>query len=93
MEKRFISVADASRSFVDCVNEVHSQNITFVLIKDGRQVARLAPDPGQICTGRDLAAAIAKTAPLSEAEVLVFHRDLLEARKTLKAPTDKWRSY
>ncbi|HZQ47347.1 MAG TPA: hypothetical protein VFC07_10075 [Verrucomicrobiae bacterium] len=90
MRKTMISVTEAARNFADCVNRAHYQNVTFVLLKNGSPVARLVPDNEKVCTGRDLAGALAK-AELSEAEAAVWHRELQAARKTLKAPADKWR--
>lgn len=85
-----ISVTEAARNFADCVNRAHYQNVTFVLLKNGSPVARLVPDSEKVCTGLDLAATLAKTA-LPGDEAAAWHRDLQTARKTLKAPADKWR--
>ncbi len=90
MPKTTISVTDAARNFADCVNRAHYQNVTFVLLKNGSPVARLVPDSEKVCTGRDLAEALA-TADLSEAEAAAWYRDLQAARKSLKTPADKWR--
>ena len=90
MRKTTISVTDAARNFADCVNRAHYQNVTFVLLKNGSPVAQLAPDNEKVCAGRDLAEALAKT-ELSEEEARAWRRDLRTARKTLKAPADKWR--
>jgi antitoxin (DNA-binding transcriptional repressor) of toxin-antitoxin stability system len=90
MRKTTISVTEAARNFADCVNRAHYQNVTFVLLKNGSPVARLVPDSEKVCTGRDLIEALAK-AKLSEAEAKAWLRDLKKARKTLKAPLDKWR--
>jgi len=90
MRKTSISVTEAARNFADCVNRAHYQNVTFVLLKNGSPVARLVPDNEKVCTGRDLAEALAKT-KLSEAEAKAWRRDLKKARKTLKAPLNKWR--
>jgi antitoxin (DNA-binding transcriptional repressor) of toxin-antitoxin stability system len=68
---------------------VHYQNLTFVLPKNGRPVARLSPAKEKVCTGRDLAAAIARN-ELPESEAKAWNRDLRKARKSLKAPSDKW---
>lgn len=89
MRKTSISVTEAARNFADCVNRAHYQNVTFVLLKNGSPVARLVPDNEKVCTGRDLAGALAKT-ELPEAEAAAWHRELQTARKTLKAPADKW---
>jgi hypothetical protein len=44
----------------------------------------------KVCTGSELAKALAKTS-LSEDAGIAWRRDLRAARKTLKAPVDKWR--
>ncbi len=90
MKKTSITVTEASRNFADCVNRAHYQNITFVLLKNGEPVARLVPDNEKVCVGRDLAEALVK-AGLPENEARAWHRDLEAARKSLKAPADKWR--
>jgi antitoxin (DNA-binding transcriptional repressor) of toxin-antitoxin stability system len=90
MRKTTISVTEAARNFADCVNRAHYQNTTFVLLKNGLPVARLTPDSEKVCTGRDLAAALAK-AGLSKEEAVGWRRDLQTARKNPKAPADKWR--
>jgi antitoxin (DNA-binding transcriptional repressor) of toxin-antitoxin stability system len=89
MRKTTISVTDAARNFADCVNRAHYQNVTFVLLKNGSPVARLVPDNEKVCTGRDLADALAKT-ELSQAEAAAWHRELQGARKTLKVAAQKW---
>jgi hypothetical protein len=90
MEKKRITVTYAARNFADCVNRAHHQNVTFVLLKNGSPVARLIPDNEKVCTGRELAEALAKT-KLPQAEAAAWHGELKTARKTLKAPADKWR--
>ena len=90
MRKTNISVTEAARNFADCVNRAHYQNTTFVLLKNGAPVARLVPDNEKVCTGRDLAEVLARVT-LPEAEAVAWHRDLHAARKTLKAPLNKWR--
>ena len=90
MRKTTISVTEAARNFADCVNRVHYQNVTFVLLKNGSPVARLVPDNEKVCAGSDLAEALAKT-ELPDVEARAWRRDLQTARKTLKTPADKWR--
>jgi len=87
--KRLISVTEAARNFADCVNRVRYQNVTYVLLKNGYPVARLAPETGKACTGADLAATLAKVS-LSEQEAKAWRRDLQNARRHLKPPSDKW---
>ena len=90
MQKRTISVTEAARNFADCVNRAHYQGVTFVLLKNGMPVARLVPDGGTTCTGRDLAEVLAQ-ADLPASEAADWYRDLQAARKSLKAPEDRWR--
>ena len=61
MDKTIISVTDAARNFSDCVNRVHYQNTTFVLLKNGLPMARLVPDSERVCSGRELADVLSKT--------------------------------
>jgi antitoxin (DNA-binding transcriptional repressor) of toxin-antitoxin stability system len=89
MKATTITVTEAARNFADCVNRVHYQNMTFVLLKNGRPVARLEPEHEKRCTGRALAKALAG-AELSPEEACDWHRDLQAARKNLKTPTKKW---
>ena len=67
------------------VNRAHYQNVSFVLLKNGKAVARLIPDKEIICTGRELARALAD-AQLPENEARLWHRDLQVARKALNDP-------
>ena len=90
MKETTITVTEAARNFADCVNRAHYQNTTFVLLKNGKPFARIEPDSEKRCTGRDLAAALAKT-DLPAAEARNWHDELRNARKGLKTPTDKWR--
>ena len=89
MEK-VISVTEAARNFADCVNRAHYQNVTFVLLKSGSPVARIVPDSEKVCTGTDLANALAGS-KLTSDEASAWGRDLRSARKRLKHVTDKWR--
>jgi antitoxin (DNA-binding transcriptional repressor) of toxin-antitoxin stability system len=90
VKKVSISVTDAARNFADCVNRARYQNVTFVLLKNGSPVARLVPEQHEkVCLGRDLAEALAGI-ELLEGEARSWRRDLSAARKTLRAPVDKW---
>ena len=88
--KRIISVTDAARNFADCINRAHFQNVTFVLLKSGSPVARIVPDNERVCTGGELASALAGLKLPSE-EANAWNRDLRNARSRLKPPLDKWR--
>jgi antitoxin (DNA-binding transcriptional repressor) of toxin-antitoxin stability system len=90
MKKKAISVTEAARNFADCVNRVHYQNLTYVLLKNGAPFARLVPDNEKVCSGRDLAKALQEV-ELSPDEARAWARDLRAGRRKLKAPTDKWR--
>jgi antitoxin (DNA-binding transcriptional repressor) of toxin-antitoxin stability system len=90
MKKKAISVTEAARNFADCVNRVHYQNVTFVLLKNGLPVARLVPNDEKTCTGRELAEALADV-KLSPENALAWQADLRKARKVLKAPVNRWR--
>jgi antitoxin (DNA-binding transcriptional repressor) of toxin-antitoxin stability system len=83
-------VTEAARNFADCLNRVHYQNVTFVLIKNGAPFARLIPEPPpKVCFGRDLAKILARS-ELSSDEASDWQADLKAARKTLSAPIDAW---
>jgi len=89
MKKTHITVTEAARNFADCVNRVHYQNVTFVLLKNGEPFARLVPGNEKVCAGRDLAEALSKTG-LPETEARAWRRDLRTARRRLKAPSNRW---
>ena len=89
MKKLAISVTEAARNFADCINRVHYQNTSFVLLKNGKPLARIVPDSEKVCTGRELAEALAQV-ELSPAEARAWHKDVMAARKALKSPEDKW---
>ena len=84
-----ISVTEAARNFADCVNRVHYQGMTFVLLKNGTPVARIVPHDNKTCTARELAEAL-REVKLSTENAKAWHRDLQKGRKILKAPIDKW---
>jgi prevent-host-death family protein len=90
MKKTSISVTEAARNFADCVNRVHYQNMTFVLLKNGTPVARIVPHESKTCTGKELAEAL-REVKLSPENAKDWYRDLQKGRKILKAPVDKWR--
>jgi len=89
VNKVAISLTEAARNLADCVNRAHHQNASFVLLKNGKPVARLVPESERVCTGRDLAEAMEK-AGLSMEEARAWHKDLAAARRRLTAPRDKW---
>jgi antitoxin (DNA-binding transcriptional repressor) of toxin-antitoxin stability system len=84
-----ISVTEAARNFADCINRAHYQNQSFVLLKNGKAVARLVPETEKVSTGADLAKALEGVA-LSSEEASAWHKDLVAARKALKPQGNKW---
>ena len=90
MKTETISVTQAARSFADCVNRAHYQNVTFVLLRNGSPIARIVPDGQRYKTGKDLAEALAKV-DLPEDEARAWYKDLQAARKSLRPVKDKWR--
>lgn len=90
MNESTVSVLEATRHFADCLDRVRSENTTLVLTEKGEAVARLVPENGRHCTGRDLAAAMSRAA-LSADEAAAWHRDMSAARETLRPPEDQWR--
>ena len=89
MKKMEISVTQAARNFAECVNRAHYQKMSFVLLKNGKALARLVPESEKVCKGADLAAAVA-SAELSPAEARAWHEDLVRGRSRLSAPKNKW---
>ena len=86
MKKTRITVTEAARSFADCVNRVHYQRTSFVLLKNGKAMVCLVPDEENVCLGRDAAEALAK-GRLSPEEAKAWQLDLRAARKFLKPPS------
>jgi prevent-host-death family protein len=90
MKDTAISVTEASRNFAHCVNRVHYQNRSFVLVKNGKALARIIPETEKVCTGKDLAEALAQI-DISPNDALAWRKDLVRTRKILKSAEDKWR--
>ena len=87
MSETVITVTQAARNFVDCVNRAHYRNETFVLRKNGVSLARLVPDGERTCTSEQLAAAVAGNS-LTLVEARAWAKDLKTARKALKGPVE-----
>jgi len=85
-----ITIAEAARDFPDCVERAHSENRTFIVVKNGVPLARVVPEGVHRCAGRDLAAALTKVS-LSPDDARAWSEDLRSARNTLLPPEDKWR--
>ena len=89
MKKTVITVTEGARNFADCLNRAHYQNMTFVLLNNGKPFARIEPDNEKRCTGSDLAKALAKI-ELPAEEARRWHLDLQRGRNNAKLPSDKW---
>ena len=90
MKKTVITVTEAARHFADCINRVHYRHQSFVLVKNGKPLARIVPEAGKRCTGAELAEALADI-ELSAADALAWRQDLLKGRKSLEPVENKWR--
>jgi antitoxin (DNA-binding transcriptional repressor) of toxin-antitoxin stability system len=89
MQRTTITVTEAARNFAECVNRAHYQNVTFVLLKNGAPVARLVPDGGKLCTGRDLAQSV-NGHKLPPGEARAWSRETRRGRNSLRPPRTKW---
>ena len=89
MKKTTITVTEAARNFADCVNRAHYQQQSFVLLKNGKPVARLIPEMEKICTGKELADALERV-ELAPEEARAWHKDLVAARRALRPQGNKW---
>ena len=89
MKPQPITVTEAARNFSECINRARYQEVTFVLMKNGTPVAELTPTREKVCSGRDLAAMLAKTS-LTDEEAKAWRNDLEASRKILDEPRNKW---
>jgi prevent-host-death family protein len=89
MKSEEISVTDAARNFADCVNRAHYQGVTFMLLKNGKPVARITPATERRCSGEQLAKILAQV-KLPSSEARLWRKELKTARRALQRPIDKW---
>ena len=90
-----ISVTEAARNFAECVNRTRYQGTTFVLLKNGKAVARMIPDTPKIKKGKELASALRealKNAHLTSNEAKAWLYDLEEGRRGDRPPGSRWPS-
>lgn len=92
MKKTTVTVTEVTRNLAHCIKRVHFHNRSFVLFQSGKQVARLVPAIEKICTGKELAEAIAEV-DLSPTDALAWRKDVLNARKAIKIVEDKRRRF
>ena len=94
METTSISVTQASRGFADCVNRVHYQGASFILLKNGNPVARIVPAAQKPTRGKELAAALREAVEnvhLTVEEATLWLHDLELARGSRPSPVMPWR--
>jgi len=90
MNEKTLTVDEAARSLVECVNRAQHENMVFILVKNGVPVARLVPEPERRCTAAELADALHEH-PLTPDEARAWREDMSKARETLLPPEVKWR--
>ena len=91
----WISVTEASRNFADCVNRARYQDTAFVLLKNGKAVARIVPETPRPKRGAELASALRNAlqkAHLTPDEAEAWRQELEEARRGDLPPVGKWPS-
>jgi prevent-host-death family protein len=90
MEKK-ITVSEAARHFAKYVKHAHQDGDSFIIIKNGKPVAKLMPICDRPHTGRELAKALAGIR-LSHEEAVAWQKDLKEGLEFLQPPADKWQA-
>ena len=90
MKETTVALENASSGLADWVARARREHTTFVVLDAAVPVARLVPTPVPLCTGAELARALATT-DLSPDEARAWADDLRQARATLNTPEDKWR--
>lgn len=88
-------MTEAARNFAEYVNRTRYQGSTFVLLKNGKAVARIVPEIPKIKKGKELAAALRealKNAHLTSNEAKAWLYDLEESRRGDRPPGARWPS-
>lgn len=84
-----LSVTEASRSFIECVNRVYSRNETFAVVKLGVPYALLVPASPSGCNTHELADDLAGAAlPAEDRRGLAAA--VRKGRKALKRLENPW---
>ena len=94
MEIVSISVTEASRNFADCVNRARYQGTTFILEKNGVQVARIVPTVRKPERGQEVAAVLRKAVEdvhPGEEEATSWLHDLEQSRGAMAPQGKPWR--
>jgi antitoxin (DNA-binding transcriptional repressor) of toxin-antitoxin stability system len=95
MKTQSISVTEAARNFAECVNRTRYQDTIFVLLKNGKAVARIIPETHKVKKGKELAPALRdalQDAHLTPNEAKAWLHDLEESRLGERPPVAKWQS-
>lgn len=84
-----LSVTEASRSFSECVNRVHSRKESFAIVKLGVPYALLVPASAPGCNSHELAEDLAP-ASLPAEDRRALAAAVRKGRKTLKPLRNPW---
>ena len=84
-----LSLAEASKSFSECVNRVYSRKESFEIVKLGVPYALLVPASAPTCTSHELAADLAET-ELSIEDRRSWAAALRQGRKAVKPLKNPW---
>ena len=89
MKEKVITIADASRNFVDCAHRAAREGATFLVTEGGAPIAKIGPVESTVCDGAKLAAEL-RPVLLSAEEEKAFAEDLRRGHTALIAPEDAW---
>jgi antitoxin (DNA-binding transcriptional repressor) of toxin-antitoxin stability system len=89
VKEKTISVNEAARDFVACVNRAHHDKMIFILLDNGVPVARLVPEQATRCSAGELADALREN-PLTPEEARAWRDDIRKGRESLLPPTGQW---
>ena len=90
-----ITVTEAARNFADCVARTRYQGTTFVLMKNGKAVARIVSETPKAKKGKELAPMLRealKDAHLTPNEARSWLHDLEEGRRENRPAVARWLS-
>ena len=90
MAENTMTVAEAERSFHAVIERAHRCHESTLLTENGEPVARVVPAQINESTAHRLADWWSSRPRLQIEEAEAFQRDLVEARKDLKMPTNPW---
>ncbi len=89
MREALISVAEAAQDLRKLVGRARAESVSFVMTDNGVPVARIVPEEPPVCTGLDLAAALA-AGQLEPRELAAWRSDVNEGRDALVPPPIPW---